>query len=267
MSGSPIRGVRLQLMSFVSGGILTSVDSDRDGRFVFLNLRGGGYQVLANHPSYEDKTFPIELYAAEANVRLGMTPRSRPQATSMQPVAVWALKVPSEAAKEFKRAAERLQKKEFAKAIQHLQAAVAIYPQHAGAYSLLGTVHLMLKEPEKATGFYQRALEIDDQLVDACLGLAALYTLEKRFEEAEQLLLRARSAHPGDWRVHFELGELYTRMEDWPRAEDNLRKAKELHPPSARLLLLLVNALAWQEEYGDTLEVMEEYLRLFPRDS
>ncbi len=265
-SGAPLRGVRLQLFSPQSGGFLSAVDSDRDGRFVFLNLRGGSYQILANHPDYEDKTFPIELFAAEANVRLAMPPRSSPPPPSASRVGVWALKIPSKAEKEFERAVERLKKRETRRAIQHLQATVAIYPEYASAYTLLGTAHLMMQEPDEAKEAYQRALAIDEHLPEACFGLGSLFRLENRFEQAEELLLRARTDRPNDWRVHLELGQVYLQVDNLELAEASLQQALTLHQDYPRLHLFLINSLALQEKYTETLTAMETFLRLFPKD-
>lgn len=267
-SGSPIRGVRLHLFSFQSGGILSTVDSDRDGRFVFLNLRGGGYQILANHSGYEDKTFPIELFAAETHVRIPLSRRllrgQEPMAAG--PVGVWALNIPAKAEKEFDWAVQRLKKKEAKKAIEHLQAAVAIYPEYAGAHSLLGTAHLMMRGTEEAKESFQRALEIDGNLADACLGLGALHSAEERFEQSEKLLIRARQLRPDSWVVEYELGQLYWRMGEWVKAEERLRQAAAEPHEVPRLYLLLINVLALQEKYPETLAAMDDFLKRFSQN-
>jgi len=182
-------------------------------------------------------------------------------------IAAWALQIPDRAQKRYSQGLEALQKNHPEQSIAHFQAAVQAYPRFAAAYAALGSAQLSLGNRKGAAESLEKALQIDENLPGACLGLAALYAEQKRYPEAEKQLLRARMLKPDDWRVHYQLGELYWRAGEWIKAEESLRRGGQLHREFPRLYLLLMNVLALEEKYPEALAEMDRFLVMFPQDS
>ena len=130
----------------------------------------------------------------------------------------------------------------------------------------LGAAHTSAREIKAAELAYEKALEIDETLSTAHLGLGDLYLGEKRYQDAEKHLNRADLLKPNDWRVQYGLGDLYWRVGEWAKAEEKLRRSIELHGKLPRMHLLMINVLAGQEKFPEALAAMESFLKLFPKD-
>ncbi len=265
---SPVQGARVTLLDFKGVGLATSMTDD-EGTFIFYDLPTGSYTLAVSHPGFAEQSERVDLsVGSQRGLRLVLSRDSRAVNALPGPaVPVWALQIPPEAQKAYGKGIKELQKGEKNKSIPHFQAAVQLYPQYATAYSALGAAHLGLGERNEATVAFENGLKIDENLPDACMGLGALYNAQKRYGEAEKLLLRARLLKPEDWRIHYELGEAYWGAGNWARAEESLRRAKELRAGFPRLYLLLINVLALQNKHNETLTAMEDFLRLFPQNS
>lgn len=264
---SPVQSAQVTLIDF-TGAIRTRSYTDDGGLFAFYDLPQGRYLVVASHPGFQEQNYTVDLYGGpQVGLEIVITRSTRAdESPTGSAIPAWALHVPSNAREAYNKGLKEFQKGNHKKCITHLEAAVQAYPNYAAAYSALGAAHLRLGEMEAAVASFEKALQIDRNLPDACLGLGALYSGRKRYPEAEELLLRARQLKPDDWRVHYELGQSYWGAEDWAKAEASLRRALELHWDFPRLHLLLISVLALQEKYPDTLAQMETFLKLFPQD-
>lgn len=265
--GSPVQKVQVLLIDS-EGTPLASSYTDDDGIFAFYDVPTGRYLLTASHPEYEEKTLWVDLYGGPQRDLQIVLSKSRREADAPagSSVPVWALQIPPKARREYDKGVKKLQESDPQKSLPHFEAAIRLYPQYAAAYSALGAGHLRLGNAQAAQAAFEQALNIDENLAHACLGLGALYSAQRRYSEAEKQLLRARQLKPDDWRVHYELGQCYWGAEDWAKAEASLRRALELHSDFPRLHLLLINVLALQEKYPDTLAQMETFLKLFPED-
>jgi len=264
----PLQGVRVTLTGFKGDDRSTAV-TDHSGMFIFANLPVGQYTLTFAHPNFQEQSQQIELLqGGQRDFLVLMSKRHSPEDAPPQPsIAAWALQIPGRAQKEYDKGVNALQREKNPQSIAHFQAAIQLYPRFAAAYAALGSAQLTLGDRKAAAAAFENALEIDDNLPAACLGLGTLYAMEQRYAEAEKQLLRARMLKPDDWRVHYQLGEMFWRMGNWSKGEENLRRGVELHPEFARLHLLLMNVLALQEKYPEALAEMEKFLRMFPQDS
>jgi Flp pilus assembly protein TadD len=280
--GSPVRGAQVVLVSS-RGARLGLVVTDDEGAFIFYDVVPGTYSLEVSHSRFGSHTEQVQVTGGDAyQLRIHIsgtgaaTGGSEPpglgaaeSSAAPESVAVWALQVPREAEKEYRSGLEELGRGRRDRSLRHLQAAVELYPRHAGAWAAIGSIHLRQKELAMAREAYDQALEIDPALPEACFGLASLLLSTREYAEAEALLVRLRGLRPGEWRVGFQLGELYTALGDPERAESALRAARQLAPPDAagpRLYLLLINSLARQDKLPETLQAMNEFLDRFPDD-
>ncbi len=266
--GANLAGVHVVLTDF-RGGIRATYDTRSGGGFAFSNLASGRYTLTFFHPDFAEQRQTIDLVLSS---QVGMVVtlfrnRARPAPSSTQgTVPSWALKIPPQAQREFDQGVEALDHGDAKSGVTHLRSAIQAYPRFASAYGALGVAHTSAGETKAAEAAYEKALEIDETLSIAHLGLSNLYLKEKRYQDAEKHLDRADSLKPEDWRVQYGLGDLYWRVGKWGKAEEKLRRAIELHGKLPRMHLLMINVLAGQEKFPEALAAMENFLKLFPED-
>jgi predicted TPR repeat methyltransferase len=92
--------------------------------------------------------------------------------------------------------------------------------------------HLLREEWDAASACYSQALAIDDNYVDACIGLGFVLLEQKQYGQAEVHLRRALSLGPHIADVHYLLGRLYEERNDEPGeiVIDHLTRSLELKP-------------------------------------
>ncbi len=265
--GASLSGVHVTLTDF-RGSVRDTYETRTGGAFSFSNLTPGRYTLTFSHQDFVEQRQTVDIvFTPPQGLIVTLSRKSSDVSPSMQPtVPAWALQIPARAQKEYDKGLEALEHENAKLSAAHLQAAVQLYPRFASAYGALGTALANTGDSKAAAGAFEKALEIDEKLFIANLGLGNLYLAEKRYGEAEKYLARASMLKPDDWRVQYELGDVYWRTGDWPKAEERLRRAVELHGKLPRIHLLLINALAGQEKYAELLAAMETFLKLFPDD-
>jgi Flp pilus assembly protein TadD len=91
---------------------------------------------------------------------------------------------------ELTQAQAAIDKKQFQAAVPMLQAALAKQPDSADAWNLMGYAHRKLGMTDKALGYYQKALAIDNDHRGALEYLGELYLETGRPEDAKKMLKR-----------------------------------------------------------------------------
>ncbi|MBX3451195.1 MAG: tetratricopeptide repeat protein [Planctomycetaceae bacterium] len=84
-----------------------------------------------------------------------------------------------------------------------------------------------IQQPNEARASYQKVLEHNPKSLDALLGLSRIDQLNGRMAAAEEHLVRAEAAFPGDARVLAAYGQWYAAQQKWPEAIDQLRRATD----------------------------------------
>ena len=117
-----------------------------------------------------------------------------------------------------------------------LQQVLALAPEHAAAYLLLG--HLQsARKADQAAHSYRRALTIDPSLAEAWANLALELEKQANWSEAEahhrRALALALAPGSGSATIHANLGNLLARMHRHGEAEEQYRLALALNPGSA----------------------------------
>ena len=127
------------------------------------------------------------------------------------------------------------------RAVEHLQAAVAIHPQYKNAYLLMGNAYNYLKQYDAAIQAYGRALALDPDYAAAATNLqitlrdAGRYAGEQEndLQKAIQYLQRSLEMAPDDYETLRLLGVSYGVGGDTGRAVEYFRRAAEQAPDNA----------------------------------
>jgi TPR repeat len=106
------------------------------------------------------------------------------------------LKIPKPAAKQFNKANQQMEKRDWSAAIATLRKAIAIHPQYAAAYNNLGVIYARLGDRKREAEALQEAIRIDDRYVPAYLNLARMRIATNALPEAEAERREAATIDP-----------------------------------------------------------------------
>jgi len=120
-------------------------------------------------------------------------------------------------------------------ALREYQEAMEYSLDFAFAGHNLGNLYVSLQEPERAAGYFEAAIEIDDLFYPAKVNLAVLYNSMGRNEEAEVLLREVLTEYPSEHEVAYSLGLLLAEMQRYPEAAQYLRQAVDGMPERSRI--------------------------------
>lgn len=116
-------------------------------------------------------------------------------------------------------------------AVEHLNRALELQPDHAGAHTLLGTYHQTQSEDfERAIGHYRAAIEGDPSYAPPRERLGNLFIDLHRHEEAGAVFEALIRAAPENAAGYLGLGRTSLHGGDAEAAAGRLRKAMELDP-------------------------------------
>lgn len=104
-------------------------------------------------------------------------------------------------------------------AINTLRAALDQDPDDAQAMSLMATAHQRNGETQLAQDLLSLAVEASGNAPAETLRFAELMLQEERYRPAEDALINALRAAPGDLQLLSALGDIYLRTSDWSRVE------------------------------------------------
>jgi tetratricopeptide (TPR) repeat protein len=150
-------------------------------------------------------------------------------------------------------------------ALEHLEKAVALYPDFYEAHFLLGTTYLAEQKLKEAERALKRVLELKPSDAAALFALGEVYRREKRYKEAEEALEAGLKQDENSWQGYFTLGRVYWETGDFKRAAGPIGHTLQLKPDFAEAHLIAGNILLKLDAPNRALVEYEEYLRLAPK--
>jgi tetratricopeptide (TPR) repeat protein len=174
-------------------------------------------------------------------------------------VSVRQLQIPAAAMKELQAFQEKFVAGKMEEAAKHVQKAIHIYPQLAGAHHNLGLCYAHLGQYDQASAEFQTAAELDGRLVQPRVSLAEVYLLQKKYAEGEAAARSALDLDPVNALARYFLGRnMVLAGHDTPEAVELLRKSRAEFP-GARLALS--DVLLKHHEVDDAVRELREYLQ------
>ncbi len=140
----------------------------------------------------------------------------------------------------------------------------------AELYWQIGNVSHHLGETERATGNFNKALEIDDQHQASLQSLARIYEEQEKWEEAYDCGVRLAEVMGGDdlfeWYIH--LAQICSdKLQDSFRAAEALQGALRLRPDNLDVLSGLLKVYADTQQHQKAVEVLEQLIQVESRPS
>ncbi|HEY1217983.1 MAG: tetratricopeptide repeat protein [Bryobacteraceae bacterium] len=252
---APIQGVP-SVASEEAGASLTS-----DGRLLDCELRA----VLSG---YHSNSVPIKPLHLMENPDIGVIV-IRPDGSRGDGSVVTAqsLAVPKEAQKLFVRAQEEATAGKTDRARQHLEEAVAVYPQYAAAWCALGKLEVAGGTLDSARASFERAVHTDPNMVDPYLQLATVALWDRRWQEVVDLTTKAIELDPRDYpQLYLYAAVANYNLRKPEAAERTIEQAQALDsrhafPEIERMAGVI---LASRKDYAAAVQHLRAYLQLMP---
>jgi tetratricopeptide (TPR) repeat protein len=282
-AGTPIRQVRVRL-AFVNGvcdagtqvvlmgttGPVSHATANQQCEAEFFNVPAGTYrlsvsgQTIAEADGGTVEMAPAKYAEYEVKVRRPGDVEHKDGAPSAAFVAASDLAVPARAQKEFDKADELITKQNFAKAIDRLNSAIAIYPNYANAYNNLGVIYARLGDREHERGALQKAISINDHFAPAYVNLGRMDIATGNFPAAEGVLTQASSYDPTDAMAFVLLSYSEFMDKHFDEAIVNSRKAHALSGPHSDAHLVAARSFEQKRDAVNAAAELEQFLKEEP---
>ncbi len=152
-------------------------------------------------------------------------------------------------------------------AIDELEAAIALNPNHAGAYVQLGNAHYNLGQFEAAVAALQAAAKLDAGNADIHRNLGTAYGKMSQWEEAAAAYQKAIELKPDFGEAYGDLASAYVGLNKLPEAVAAGKKAVELAPKYVTGYNNLGIAYGMQGDLEAAIALFKEGLQIDAQDA
>lgn len=148
-----------------------------------------------------------------------------------------------------------------------LKQAMAVAPQDAASYALMGDLRIAQKNPDDAGKFYAQALLLNPSAADALTGLINIDLARKMPAQALRLVQDQITRVPGNSYYYFLLGQVELSNQDEAGAKDAFQKAIDLDKSNVPATLFLANVLVSQGLVDQAIATYQRALVANPGDA
>jgi cytochrome c-type biogenesis protein CcmH/NrfG len=150
----------------------------------------------------------------------------------------------------------------YTNAIELLQRALAMEPEHKYGWDALAETYLNAGDFNRAIESYQHQLKVNPYDDLANNGLGEVYSLQHKNDEALKAFQAQVEINPLDKAAHIAIGQIYLVREDYKSAVPELERAVSITPQSAVAHYLLGNAYLNTDATDKAIEAFEQALKL-----
>lgn len=233
-----LKPLAFDVILYTEGGSLIARQTvANNGRYRFLNLRNGSYDVVVEVENSEVARLRVNVTSPFKNdFRQDILMEWRESAVGKNSgkaatVSVEDLyqRTPANQ-KRLTKAAEAMDKKSYEQARALLHQLVEDDPKDFQAWTELGTVYYLQKNNAEAEKAYLRALESRPKFVLPLLNLGRIRLSEKNYAGAVEVLSRAVEAQPQSANANYYLGEAHLQNKKGSKAVEYFNEALRLDP-------------------------------------
>lgn len=218
------------------GGIVLSRESvPNNGRYRFLNVANGEYDIVIEVEGSEVLRIPVlinERFKTDVRRDIELQWRASPLARreALGTVAAApAYERKTSLQEKFDKAQKAIGEKSYERAAELLREVVSEDPKDFVALTDLGTL-LSQKDPSESEKNFRRALEENPKYLPALLNAGKMRLAKKDYEKAIEYLTRAVEAGPKSADANHLLGEAYLQIKKGSKAVGYLYEALRLDP-------------------------------------
>jgi tetratricopeptide (TPR) repeat protein len=269
---SGLKPISFQVLLYSEGGNLIYRQTiPSNGRYRFLDLRDGRYEVVVEVENIEIARVPVTVRAPfKTDFRKDLEFQWRDKSGTNKAVVVSAADSYNHSATNanlFRKAGEVGEKRRYDQAISLLRKIVESDPNDFPAWKELGTMYFIQKNLDAAEKAFIEALKRHPEYAVALISLGRVRIVRKDFDGAIKVLTQAVRIQPTSPQANYFLGEAYLQARLGSRAVPYLTEAIKLDPAGmaeAHLrLAALYNARGLKEkaaaEYEAFLKQIPDY--------
>lgn len=241
------------------------------GRYQFLNLAAGQYELLVLLDHEEVARIRVEILAGPSqervrqDVTLSWRPGAQPKPGSISAADFYQRSANNE--KLFLKAKEATDQKRYDDSILTLQELVAADPHDFQAWTELGTVYLFKQKYDDSEHAYLKSTTERPAFFLGQMNLGRLRVMRKNYEGAIEPLTAAVNIQATSAEANHYLGEAYLQIKKGSKAVGYLNEAIKLDPVGKADLHLrlatLYNAVGMKDkaalEYEEFLKKKPDY--------
>jgi tetratricopeptide (TPR) repeat protein len=232
---SGLKPLFLQVLLYTEDGrLLTRQTISSNGRYRFLDLRDGRYDVVVEVENVEVARVRVAVSSPfKTDFRQDLEFQWREKSGSERGEVISAADVYDRSpanAELLRKAQEASDKKKFERAISLLRQIVETDPEDFTAWTELGTTYFIKKNFEGAENAYKEALTRHPDYAIALISLGRVRIVQKNFNGAIEVLTHAIEVMPGSAQANYFLGEAYLQVKLGSKAVPYLNQAIKLDP-------------------------------------
>jgi tetratricopeptide (TPR) repeat protein len=232
---SSTKPLALDILLYTEAGNLVSRQTvQSNGRYRFLNLTDGRYQIVVEVENNEVARFPVDFSSPfKSEIRQDIEFEWRDSTRTTRAEVVSATDKYNRPAKDqaiFDNAIEAIQKKHYDQAIYLVRQIVETDPNDFQAWERLGTVYFIQKNFTEAEKSYVEALKRHPGYAVVLISLGRLRIVQKNFDGAVEVLAQAVKVEPGSAQANYFLGEAYLQIKKGSKAVPYLYEALRIDP-------------------------------------
>jgi len=232
---SGLKPLALDILLYTEAGNLVSRQTvQSNGRYRFVNLTDGRYQLVVEVENNEVARFPLDFSSPFKNeirqdIEFEWRDSSRTTATGVVSAAD-KYNRPAKDVAAFDNASEAIEKKHYDQALLLLRQIVETDPNDFQAWERIGTIYFIQKQFDEAERSYKEALKRHPHYALVLISLGRLRIVQKNFDGAAEVLDQAVKIEPASPQANYFLGEAYLQLRKGSKAVVYLYEALKLDP-------------------------------------
>jgi Tfp pilus assembly protein PilF len=261
-----LNGVRVDLEG-MAGGVLATAFTSGNGNFQFNNVRSGSYELVFEQSGYEDDRERLDIDGPVLSMTVQLKPMNTEGAFARAPsVSVRDLSIPQKAREAMSKGMMLLyQKSDYPGSIKEFERAIHAYPDYYEAYAQIAMAQIKMKENDQAEQALRKSIDVShEHYADGYALLAALYSGQKRYFDAEPLASKAVELDPKSWHAQSELAQALLGLGRAEDAEGHAKAAADIQPDNPTLRLLLADIHIQTQNDPALLDDLNAYLKIAP---
>jgi len=226
-------------------------------------IRFDGCELRASLPGFVSSSVSMRVENDNAVVHVPPIVLTRMGGVEGAAISLTSMAAPLEARKAYEKGRKAGGEKKFDEAIKELNKAVAIYPQYAVAWSLMGEIHRLENQFDLAKKDYRQAIEADPKYVASYFGLATMAVVEKNWGEAVEMTDQLNALNPFAYPMaYFFNAAANLNLGKLDEAERSARKFQQMDTARTRpdIALLLGSILAARHQYAEAAQLYRGFL-------
>ncbi len=265
---SPIPNrIRVDLAS-PTGGVVSFVYTDDNGRFTFSAVTAGSYLLEVEETGYEPIRETLDASLGNFHgINLSLKKTLAQAKTENGPIiSVHELALPKKAQDALRDGRKKLYDSNDAQgSVADFHKAIQAAPDCYEAYYDLGIAYRQLKQLDDAETALRKSSELSaNKYGHANMALGVILAEEKKYDEAEKSLLLSVEAEPASWMGHYQLGRVYYSENRLTDAEKPLERARELKPDAPGVYRVLALVHLRLHNSAAALEDLNAFIKLDP---